>query len=429
MSAIHDLSSRQADTAPVQAGKHDTGNENDFRQLLFSHFSLTEERRQIRSVRREPVVIDEVPARFDLFRGALRLQSARGRILLPQTGEDRARANPEQLLEARIIENLRARDESRPRIPAAQREREERARRMLERRFGGATAETFGEMLAWIDKPDQRAEYTSLVDNLASQQNDWAATMVSLTYAARMQVDSIMLQLERFGLRASPTGELVELAPHLGLQGTSMRLDLTVNVTQVHQARDVDLGDNLVLAASSGMFSVSTLLMLCDPLVLDLAGDGIDLRGVDDGIEFDITGDGREEETGFVQNDDALLYLDLNGNGLCDNGLELFGDQHGAANGFEELRRYDENGDAMIDERDAVFDQLRLFADRDGDGKNGKEESLDLQQARITGIALGYDRVHEADRHGNVISEDSQFLRADGLMGRIVDARFRYREA
>ena len=47
-----------------------------------------------------------------------------------------------------------------------------------------------------------------------------------------------------------------------------------------------------------------------DPLVLNLAGDGISLTGVEAGVLFDINGDGRQERTSFIRGDDAFLAVD-----------------------------------------------------------------------------------------------------------------------
>ena len=52
------------------------------------------------------------------------------------------------------------------------------------------------------------------------------------------------------------------------------------------------------------------------PLILDLDGDGIDLSSIEDGVTFDLTGDGVRDETAWTdaQNsfDDAFLVLDKN---------------------------------------------------------------------------------------------------------------------
>lgn len=78
-------------------------------------------------------------------------------------------------------------------------------------------------------------------------------------------------------------------------------------------------------------------------------------------MRFDLDADGRMDSISVPTGDDALLALDRNGNGRIDDGRELFGDQHGAVNGFAELARFDDNGNGRIDAADAVFDQLRLL--------------------------------------------------------------------
>ena len=62
-----------------------------------------------------------------------------------------------------------------------------------------------------------------------------------------------------------------------------------------------------------------------DPLVLDLDGDGLELVGASAQVLFDHDANGIKTGTGWAKPDDALLVRDLNGNGLIDNGRELFG--------------------------------------------------------------------------------------------------------
>jgi len=98
-----------------------------------------------------------------------------------------------------------------------------------------------------------------------------------------------------------------------------------------------------------------------DPLVVDLEGGGPRTTGAGGARAFDLAGDGRVAPTSFVTGGSAFLALDRNGNGAVDDGGELFGDQHGAADGFAELARFDDNADGVIDGRDAVYGRLELL--------------------------------------------------------------------
>lgn len=158
-----------------------------------------------------------------------------------------------------------------------------------------------------------------------------------------------------------------------------------------------------------------------DPIVLDLDGDGIELTSYRDGARFDIEGAGRKVNTAFVTGGDAFLAIDRNGNGVIDDGTELFGDQRGAANGFEELRKLDSNNDGVINALDSGFDQLLLFKDN-GDGKTDAGELMTLSQAGIREIALGYRDVNEVAAGGNRITQVASFVRDDGSRGRAADA-------
>ncbi len=158
-----------------------------------------------------------------------------------------------------------------------------------------------------------------------------------------------------------------------------------------------------------------------DPVVLDLDGDGFEFTDVARGANFDLLANGQRQRTAFVTGGDALLALDRNGNGRIDDGSELFGDQHGAANGFEELRKFDSNGDGVIDANDERYGDLRLFRDN-GNGRTEPGELLGLNEAGIASIDLNYVNRDEATSGGNRIAQIASFRHADGRLGRVADA-------
>lgn len=137
-----------------------------------------------------------------------------------------------------------------------------------------------------------------------------------------------------------------------------------------------------------------------DPLALDLSGDG--QLHADSRAQFDLDADGQTEDIPFASQGTAFLALDRNGDGRIDDGGELFGDQHGAANGFDELAKFDDNHDGVIDEQDAVFDRLTLVGDF------GTES---LRQAGVSQINLGYRNTSQALRPDVTLGQVGSFVR------------------
>ncbi len=162
-----------------------------------------------------------------------------------------------------------------------------------------------------------------------------------------------------------------------------------------------------------------------DPIILDLNGNGFDLTHYRDGARFDILGNGRAAPTAFVTGGDAFLAIDRNADGIINSGRELFGDQNGAANGFEELRKLDSNGDGVIDRHDADFDKLLLWRDN-GNGITDPGELISLRNAGIAAIRLDYRNVNHGAAGGNRIAQLATFQWTDGRTGAAGDAILNY---
>lgn len=163
-----------------------------------------------------------------------------------------------------------------------------------------------------------------------------------------------------------------------------------------------------------------------DPLVLDLNDNGLfDTTTPEDGHLFDLGGIGEAVQSATVTNGDALLALDRNGNGLIDDGTELFGDQNGAPDGFAELALLDANNDNRVDQNDPLFDRLLAFEDKNRNGRSEKNELQSLAEVGIEAFRLDAEASDEVS-NGNHVVAASEFERADGTTGRIGELLFQY---
>ena len=160
------------------------------------------------------------------------------------------------------------------------------------------------------------------------------------------------------------------------------------------------------------------------PLVLDLDGDGIELTSVNGATAFfDVNVDGFAEATGWVAADDGLLAYDINGNGIIDDGTELYGDQTGHAHGFQALAQLDSNGDGIVDASDTLFDGLVVWHDLNSDGISQAGEMRSLADVGIASISVQATTTSYWVA-GNEIRYESSFTWADGSTGVVGDAFF-----
>lgn len=123
-----------------------------------------------------------------------------------------------------------------------------------------------------------------------------------------------------------------------------------------------------------------------DPLVINFNGTGAQLT--ETRFSFDLNADGQKEDIAFVAGGSGFLVLDKNADGRINDGSELFGPAGG--DGFQDLARYDSDGNHWIDENDAVFNRLQVWH-RGADGKDH------LSTLAETGVgALYLDRVESS---------------------------------
>lgn len=120
---------------------------------------------------------------------------------------------------------------------------------------------------------------------------------------------------------------------------------------------------------------------LMDPLMVNV---GSMVTSVSDKkFYFDLDADGEKEYVNMPTAGSGFLALDLNGDGVINDGSELFGTRSG--DGFKDLAKYDSDGNGWIDENDEIFDKLKVWYKND----DGTDELVDLKTADIGAIFLG----------------------------------------
>jgi hypothetical protein len=148
------------------------------------------------------------------------------------------------------------------------------------------------------------------------------------------------------------------------------------------------------------------------PLVLDMDENLPLATNPGNGVDFDINGDGVEERIGWPAGD-AFLWLDLNRNGVVDDGTEFFGTSfllpsgEYAENGFEALAIYDRpelggNDDGLISPGDLAWAWLRLWVDSNRDGISQRHEISTLPETGVVWIGLEYGAGDFIDGGGNL---------------------------
>ncbi len=173
-----------------------------------------------------------------------------------------------------------------------------------------------------------------------------------------------------------------------------------------------------------------------DPLVIDFANTGF--KTIAPKVAFDLSARGAKDVYGWTAPNSQLgfLALDVNNNGIIDDGSELFSnymliaDEVLATNGFEALKSFDQsynsgNQDGIISKNDKIFKSLKVWFDHNSDGKTDLNELVSLEQTGVVSINLDYITSVTVDSVGNKIIGTSQVKTNRGGFLNIADLWFR----
>ena len=148
--------------------------------------------------------------------------------------------------------------------------------------------------------------------------------------------------------------------------------------------RTIEFGLELAMSReyveTSAELSTGTKVILTDPLVISLDSNPIGVS--DQKWQFDIDGDGSNDNISMLSKGSGFLVFDKNEDGIINSGLEMFGAKTG--NGFRELMEYDEDGNGWIDENDSIYNKLSVWAKDD----SGEDKLMSLKDAKVGAIYL-----------------------------------------
>lgn len=154
-----------------------------------------------------------------------------------------------------------------------------------------------------------------------------------------------------------------------------------------------------------------------DPLVINFSGNAAQLT--DQRFAFDLNSDGTaSERINFVTGGSGFLAFDRNGDGVVNNGSELFGTKTG--DGFAELALLDADRNGWIDENDAAYGQLSVWT-KDSSGKDSLQS---LQEANVGAISLArvatpFDIKDESNALQGQVRASGIYLQESGGVGSV----------
>lgn len=140
-------------------------------------------------------------------------------------------------------------------------------------------------------------------------------------------------------------------------------------------------------------FQYDNISVSRSPLILDIKGKGIRLsRSFEESVGFDITNTRYLSYVDWPLNTNEAAFLVLpDKKGQVTSMSQLFGDDE-FKNGFAKLASLDSDANRRIDKKDKKFKKLRLWFDRNRNGKVDRGELVSLASQGVEWISLDYSR-------------------------------------
>lgn len=184
----------------------------------------------------------------------------------------------------------------------------------------------------------------------------------------------------------------------------------SVGTVRTADGREINFNVDLSMSRSFTQayrqeLNLSALQKTCDPLVINFDVDTASLS--DQKFRFDIDADGEEDNISMLGAGSGYLALDKNGDGVINDGSELFGPQSG--NGFQDLSAYDEDGNGWIDENDSIWSKLKIWCKN----PDGTDSLYTLGEKGVGAICLQNSATDFSLKGSN--GQDNGYLRSTGI--------------
>ena len=159
----------------------------------------------------------------------------------------------------------------------------------------------------------------------------------------------------------------------------------SVGTVRTADGREISFNVDLAMSRSFTQvykqeMNLAALQQTCDPLVINFDASSASLS--DQKFFFDVDADGEEDSISMLGAGSGYLALDKNGDGVINDGSELFGPQSG--NGFQDLAAYDEDGNGWIDEGDSIWSKLKIWCKN----PDGTDSLYSLSEKGVGAICL-----------------------------------------
>ncbi len=241
----------------------------------------------------------------------------------------------------------------------------------------------------------QRFQNTNAVDKIPVR--DEADTWQKLRQECMLYLFELLFGKKKSAMPADEAGNSMAFAAPVSVSVTTASVDIemlfseqeetsfsTQGCVRTADGREIIFSLDVAMSRSFSAYYHENYEMqavsMCDPLIINLDGNVASVS--DQKFYFDLNADGKEESISALGAGSGFLALDLNGDGIINDGTELFGTKSGS--GFADLSKYDSDGNGWIDEGDEIWDKLLIWMK----DENGKDQLYRVAQKGIGAICL-----------------------------------------